>query len=101
MREFLASEAMHWLGVSTTRAISLVVSETDVVERPWFSPDHRNQIEITVRYVHVLFFKCCGDLFFFIYHRIIPVYNRIPASGIILLKLEERYAEKLTVNPML
>ena len=37
IREFLASEAMHWLGVSTTRALSLVVSETDKVHRPWYS----------------------------------------------------------------
>ena len=34
IREFLASEAMHALGVSTTRALSLVVSEGDEVRRP-------------------------------------------------------------------
>lgn len=37
IREFLASEAMHYLGVSTTRALSLAVSNTDLVARPWYS----------------------------------------------------------------
>lgn len=37
IREFLASEAMHYLGVRTTRALSLVVSEVDKVQRPWYS----------------------------------------------------------------
>ena len=37
IREFLASEAMFHLGVDTTRALSLVVSEGgDVVRRPWY-----------------------------------------------------------------
>ena len=39
IREFLASEAMHSLGVKTTRALSLVRSETDKVHRPWYSDD--------------------------------------------------------------
>jgi len=40
IREFLASEAMHNLNVSTTRALSLVVSEGgDVVRRPWYKPE--------------------------------------------------------------
>jgi uncharacterized protein YdiU (UPF0061 family) len=34
IREFLASEAMHYLGVETTRALSLVVSEKDTIMRP-------------------------------------------------------------------
>ena len=34
IREFLASEAMHYLGVSTTRALSLVVSRDETVMRP-------------------------------------------------------------------
>lgn len=39
IREFLASEAMHNLNVSTTRALSLVVSQGgDVVRRPWWGP---------------------------------------------------------------
>jgi len=37
IREFLASEAMHHLGISTTRALSLVVSEKATVQRPWYS----------------------------------------------------------------
>ena len=38
-REFLASEAMFWLGVPTTRALSLVASydDTDMATRPWYS----------------------------------------------------------------
>ena len=36
LREFLASEAMHFLGVPTTRALSLVVSETLKIQRPWY-----------------------------------------------------------------
>lgn len=39
IREFLASEAMHHLGISTTRALSLVVSENDTIHRPWYSDD--------------------------------------------------------------
>ncbi len=41
VREFLASEAMHNLGVSTTRALSLIVSETGFIERPWFTEGRR------------------------------------------------------------
>ena len=37
VREFLASEAMDALGVPTTRALSLVVSGTDTVQRPWYA----------------------------------------------------------------
>ncbi|MGK3738542.1 MAG: hypothetical protein ACI90V_005389 [Bacillariaceae sp.] len=39
IREFLASEAMHHLGIATTRALSLVQSKTDTVHRPWYSED--------------------------------------------------------------
>jgi uncharacterized protein YdiU (UPF0061 family) len=40
VREFLACEAMFHLGVDTTRALSLVVSDPpgDVVRRPWYDP---------------------------------------------------------------
>ena len=38
IREFLASEAMYHLGVPTTRALSLVVSLSDTVSRPWYTP---------------------------------------------------------------
>ncbi|CAE7931948.1 selO [Symbiodinium necroappetens] len=37
IREFLASEAMHHLGVETTRALSLVVSGSETVRRPWYA----------------------------------------------------------------
>jgi uncharacterized protein YdiU (UPF0061 family) len=39
LREFLASEAMHYLGVGTTRALSLVRAKGDRVHRPWYSND--------------------------------------------------------------
>jgi len=44
IREFLASEAMHHLGIRTTRALSLVVSESETVTRPWYSEDARLRI---------------------------------------------------------
>lgn len=39
VREFLASEAMNAMGVETTRALSLIVSQEDTVGRPWFEKD--------------------------------------------------------------
>jgi uncharacterized protein YdiU (UPF0061 family) len=39
VREFLASEAMHHLGISTTRGLSLIVSDTERAKRPWFTAD--------------------------------------------------------------
>lgn len=39
VREFLVSEAMYHMGVSTTRALSLVASRTMTVDRPWFSAE--------------------------------------------------------------
>ena len=36
-REFLAAEAMYHLGVATTRALSVVASETEKVKRPWYN----------------------------------------------------------------
>lgn len=45
IREFLASEAMHHLGISTTRALSLIVSDDgNTSQRPWYSD--RNQKNI-------------------------------------------------------
>lgn len=44
IREFLASEAMHYLGVETTRALSLVRSKTETVHRPWYTDDAVLQI---------------------------------------------------------
>lgn len=37
VREFLAQEHMHSLGVPTSRSLSLLVSKTDKVQRPWYS----------------------------------------------------------------
>ena len=36
VREFLAQEHMHSLGVSSSRSLSLYVSQTEKVGRPWF-----------------------------------------------------------------
>lgn len=36
VREFLAQEFMHALGVPTSRSLSLIVSETETVDRPWY-----------------------------------------------------------------
>jgi len=36
IREFLAQEHMHALGVPTSRSLSLYVSQTEKVSRPWF-----------------------------------------------------------------
>jgi len=47
IREFLASEAMHYLGIRTTRALSLVKSEGPqghTVNRPWYSDNAQLQI---------------------------------------------------------
>ncbi|CAL1134908.1 unnamed protein product, partial [Cladocopium goreaui] len=44
VREFLASEAMYHLGVDTTRALSLVVSDGgEMAERPWYSDGNRDR----------------------------------------------------------
>jgi len=37
IREFLVSEAMHHLGVPTTRALSLTASASEHVSRPWYT----------------------------------------------------------------
>ena len=37
VREFLAQEHMHALGVPTSRSLSLYVSKTERVRRPWYS----------------------------------------------------------------
>jgi uncharacterized protein YdiU (UPF0061 family) len=41
VREFLAQEHMHALGVPTSRSLSLFVSKTDKVRRPWYSEGSR------------------------------------------------------------
>jgi uncharacterized protein YdiU (UPF0061 family) len=43
IREFLASEAMAALGVPTSRALCLFVSENETILRPWYSPDARTE----------------------------------------------------------
>ena len=37
VREFLAQEHMHALGVPTSRSLSLYTSKTETVQRPWYS----------------------------------------------------------------
>ena len=39
VREFLAQEYMHALGVPTTRSLTLYVSKSESVARPWYSQD--------------------------------------------------------------
>ena len=39
VREFLAQEYMHALGVPTTRSLTLYVSKSESVTRPWYSQD--------------------------------------------------------------
>jgi len=42
VREFLAQEHMHALGVPTSRSLSLYVSKTEQVRRPWYSEGSRS-----------------------------------------------------------
>lgn len=49
VREFLAQEHMHALGVPTSRSLSLYVSKTETVSRPWYSVGSRSkEPDITV-----------------------------------------------------
>ena len=43
IREFLAQDHMHALGVPTSRSLSLYVSKTEKVQRPWYSEGSRSQ----------------------------------------------------------
>ena len=43
VREFLAQEAMHALGIPTSRSLSLYVSKTEKVSRPWYSEGSRSK----------------------------------------------------------
>jgi uncharacterized protein YdiU (UPF0061 family) len=43
VREFLAQEYMHSLGVPTSRSWSLYVSKTEKVQRPWYSEGSTSQ----------------------------------------------------------
>ncbi|MEM9101423.1 MAG: protein adenylyltransferase SelO family protein [Pseudomonadota bacterium] len=42
IREFLAQEHMHALGIPTSRSLSLYVSKTETVTRPWYSEGSSN-----------------------------------------------------------
>lgn len=42
IREFLAQEHMHALGVATTRSLSLYTSKTETVNRQWYSEGSRS-----------------------------------------------------------
>ena len=42
VREFLAQEHMHALGVPTSRSLSLYVSKTERVRRPWYAEGSRS-----------------------------------------------------------
>jgi uncharacterized protein YdiU (UPF0061 family) len=39
VREFLAQEFMHALGIPTSRSLMLVMSRAETVRRPWYSPN--------------------------------------------------------------
>ncbi|GGX54567.1 protein adenylyltransferase SelO [Saccharospirillum salsuginis] len=50
VREFLAQEHMHALGVPTSRSLSLYVSKTEQVQRPWYSEgSHSEDPDILVQ----------------------------------------------------
>jgi len=53
VREFLASEAMHCLGIETTRALSLVVSGEETSRRPWYSRNTEAPSEDDPRLAHL------------------------------------------------
>ena len=42
VREFLAQEYMHALGVPTSRSLTLYVSKSEMVRRPWYLEDSRS-----------------------------------------------------------
>jgi uncharacterized protein YdiU (UPF0061 family) len=42
VREFLAQEHMHALGVPTTRSLCLFASTTEQIRRPWYGPGSRS-----------------------------------------------------------
>jgi uncharacterized protein YdiU (UPF0061 family) len=48
VREFLAQEHMHALGVPTSRSLSLYVSKTEKVRRPWYSEGSHSKDPDTV-----------------------------------------------------
>ncbi|MFZ9269647.1 MAG: protein adenylyltransferase SelO family protein [Prochlorococcaceae cyanobacterium] len=42
VREFLAQEFMHALGVPTSRSLTLYASRTETVRRPWYAPNSQS-----------------------------------------------------------
>ena len=42
VREFLAQELMQALGVPTSRSLTLVVSRSETVRRPWYAPNSKS-----------------------------------------------------------
>jgi uncharacterized protein YdiU (UPF0061 family) len=42
VREFLAQELMHALGVPTSRSLTLYMSRAETVRRPWYAPQSRS-----------------------------------------------------------
>lgn len=48
VREFLAQEHMHALGIPTSRSLSLYVSKTEKVRRPWYSEGSHSKDPDTV-----------------------------------------------------
>ncbi len=42
VREFLAQEFMHALGVPSSRSLTLYVSRSETVRRPWYAPNSRS-----------------------------------------------------------
>ena len=50
VREFLAQEYMHALGVPTSRSLTLYVSKSETVMRPWYSQDsHSFEPDVLVK----------------------------------------------------
>ena len=49
VREFLVQEHMHALGIPTSRSLSLFISESDTVDRPWYREgSHSYEPEVMV-----------------------------------------------------
>ncbi len=49
IREFLAQEHMHALGIPTSRSLSLYTSSTEMVKRPWFNQgSHSRDPEVMI-----------------------------------------------------
>ena len=42
VREFLAQEYMHALGVPTTRSLTLYVSKSEMIRRPWYAKESKS-----------------------------------------------------------